>query len=753
MASPTTDRRLGLVGNTAYKVPVTVVATANITQSGEQTIDGVAVKAINTANVPDRVLCVGMTDPTKNGLWDVQTSAWTRSYDANGNYDLVKGTQVYVAQGTVGAGLIYVLTTANPITVGTTALTWSQSLTSGFLALLASTAGASLIGWIRAATGAVATTVSAWLGWQPLSAFEFMTPAQIADVQAGTLLLDVSVPLQTWANAIAGKAGKLPPGKYKQTVALSLKDNTTIYGDGIGVSMLYTALDIEQINANAAGAYNVTFKDLGFYNTFPVSDVAGPTPTATPTSGTATLTGVSSIVGLAKGLRITGTGIPAGTYIRKFVAGTIYMCNSAGVAVNATSSPGPVVVSTFFRQGQTKFHIYAFNAGHWVFDNCYFKSNFVDTDYSPNNHAGIRFDRTSGASYFINEVHNCWVDHGQILMGTSDSNVKNCHVWANPFDYAVGIAAPGVQVEGCNTSAGQISAIYIKASVTELSGAALATIVGNNIDCGNIFYAGYGVFADTPLALTIVGNRINQCNKGGIYTKDAAVVTMTGNTFLDNNQDGLGYSDIETEGVAAQPTGLNYTGNTFYQSGSKAPTIGFAIREINSGFAPANCSYGHNVITGGGNYTNSAFSIATTVASGQYPKVVGNAGGGTETESIGNAITNKYTGSLTGCTTVPTADVQWSRQGDLISLRLPIVFNATSNSSACTITGMPAAIRPAVQCGGTIILTDNGVNALGTANIAPSGVITLLTNTASGGFTAANAKGVFIGNVTYPLQG
>lgn len=132
MTSPTTDRRLGLAGNTAIKAPVTVVAASNITLSGEQTIDSIAVLASNAAGVPDRVLCTAQTDGTENGIYDVATGAWTRSLDANGNYDLTQGTMVPVARGTTYARTYWNLTTAAPITIDTTSQTWaiSQTLTS-----------------------------------------------------------------------------------------------------------------------------------------------------------------------------------------------------------------------------------------------------------------------------------------------------------------------------------------------------------------------------------------------------------------------------------------------------------------------------------------------------------------------------------------------------------------------------------------------------------------------------------------------
>ena len=57
------------------KTPALVVSTTNITISGTQTIDGVALVAT------DRVLLVGQTDPIENGLWVVQVGAWTRPAD------------------------------------------------------------------------------------------------------------------------------------------------------------------------------------------------------------------------------------------------------------------------------------------------------------------------------------------------------------------------------------------------------------------------------------------------------------------------------------------------------------------------------------------------------------------------------------------------------------------------------------------------------------------------------------------------
>jgi hypothetical protein len=104
----------------AIKAPVRAATTGSgITLSGLQTIDGIALAA------GDRVLVKDQTDATTNGIYNAQTSTWTRAIDANNNSQFAQGLMVAVAGGAVNANGLFRLTTANPITLGTSALTWS----------------------------------------------------------------------------------------------------------------------------------------------------------------------------------------------------------------------------------------------------------------------------------------------------------------------------------------------------------------------------------------------------------------------------------------------------------------------------------------------------------------------------------------------------------------------------------------------------------------------------------------------------
>ena len=122
MTSTTTDVLNGVSTSTAVKAPVRVATTANITLSGTQTIDGVAVVA------EDRVLVKNQTDATENGIYNVKANTWARAADFDGARDVRKGTLVLVTEGTANADIIYKCTTENPIVIGTSSIVFAESV-------------------------------------------------------------------------------------------------------------------------------------------------------------------------------------------------------------------------------------------------------------------------------------------------------------------------------------------------------------------------------------------------------------------------------------------------------------------------------------------------------------------------------------------------------------------------------------------------------------------------------------------------
>lgn len=96
-----------------------VGTTANISLSGTQTIDGVAVIA------GDRVLVKNQSSAAENGIYVVAAGSWARATDADTWSELV-GAFTFVEEGTVNDNSGWVCTSPAGGTLGVTAVTWEQ---------------------------------------------------------------------------------------------------------------------------------------------------------------------------------------------------------------------------------------------------------------------------------------------------------------------------------------------------------------------------------------------------------------------------------------------------------------------------------------------------------------------------------------------------------------------------------------------------------------------------------------------------
>jgi len=100
------------------KAPVLVATTANITLSGEQTIDGVTTSS-------SRVLVKNQGTSSQNGIYVSSSGAWSRASDANTWNSLVSAF-VFVETGNTQADTGWVCTVDPGGTLGVTAVTWVQ---------------------------------------------------------------------------------------------------------------------------------------------------------------------------------------------------------------------------------------------------------------------------------------------------------------------------------------------------------------------------------------------------------------------------------------------------------------------------------------------------------------------------------------------------------------------------------------------------------------------------------------------------
>lgn len=103
-----------------FKNSVRVATTGNISTSGTQTIDGIAVIA------GDRVLVKDQTTGSQNGIYVVAAGAWSRASDASATGSITGGTFVFVEEGSTQEDTSWVVSTDGTITIGTTAITWTQ---------------------------------------------------------------------------------------------------------------------------------------------------------------------------------------------------------------------------------------------------------------------------------------------------------------------------------------------------------------------------------------------------------------------------------------------------------------------------------------------------------------------------------------------------------------------------------------------------------------------------------------------------
>jgi len=112
-----------------YKQTARAITTTNITLSGgaPAVVDGVSL------GLNDRVLVTGQSTGSENGIYSVTTvgagsnGTWARSSDADGAGELNAGSITMVTEGTTYADTQWKLTTDDPITIGSTALTFVRN--------------------------------------------------------------------------------------------------------------------------------------------------------------------------------------------------------------------------------------------------------------------------------------------------------------------------------------------------------------------------------------------------------------------------------------------------------------------------------------------------------------------------------------------------------------------------------------------------------------------------------------------------
>lgn len=111
--SNTVDRLAGASSSLAFKSPCRLGTTANITLSGFQTIDGTLPTSTEHVDLR-RILVKDQTDAAENGIYIMDTGAWQRAKDFDGNNDFRQGTRMYVYGGSTQSGTYIVTSSMDP---------------------------------------------------------------------------------------------------------------------------------------------------------------------------------------------------------------------------------------------------------------------------------------------------------------------------------------------------------------------------------------------------------------------------------------------------------------------------------------------------------------------------------------------------------------------------------------------------------------------------------------------------------------
>lgn len=114
-----------------------------------------------------------------------------------------------------------------------------------------------------------------------------------------------------------------------------------------------------------------------------------------------------------------------------------------------------------------------------------------------------------------------------------------------------------------------------------------------------------------------------------------------------------------------------------------------------------------------------------------------------------------FTGTLTGYASGPTGTINYIIQGAICRLFAPANILGTSNATAMTMTGLPAACVPSSAVSALCPVADNGAGVVGQASIsASSSTITFAmgSSLSATGFTNSGTKGINAGwTIEYPL--
>jgi hypothetical protein len=175
------------------KAPCRVATTGPITLVGEQTIDGVAVVA------DERVLVKDQANTSQNAAYICKTGDWELASDFNQRGDVVKGSFVFVTDGTTNGQTEWYVSTSGRPWPGREAIAFSQYITATAASRYAVTTGSQAYTLVPSDSSSSVKTVNT-AAIQAAIDYAYANNLQTINIPAGTFYCDPDIYLDPPGN-------------------------------------------------------------------------------------------------------------------------------------------------------------------------------------------------------------------------------------------------------------------------------------------------------------------------------------------------------------------------------------------------------------------------------------------------------------------------------------------------------------------------------------------------------------------------
>ncbi len=513
------------------RTSVAVATTANLTLSGEQTIDGVLTST-------SRILVKNQSAPAQNGIYVTAAGAWSRASDSNTAGKLLIGYYYFVSSGTTQGATGWTIQAPQVVTLGTDPVAFGQfSASTTYTAGVGLTLGGNVFAIAAAQTGLTINN----------STIGQTTPA------AGTFT-QATVNNNSFLGNLVIKSGQLNEFATNGVGAIDLNFD----GYNGGTTQFRNVRVYDGKNAQVA-IFTGSTKSLDVVGAISAASFSGAgtglTGTAASlTSGSATILSTTRTIG---GSNFNGSANVTSFPAPGAIGGTT---PSTAVFTTITPSSGANGATTKANYNITVINVKDYGAaGNGSADDTTKINSAISamTSYSTLYFPAGRYRFTGGLTGFSSLTHIKVTGESAELYNDSGS------AGGNTFVFDTGCS----NVEVCGL-------IFTGASTVRGNGIHIR-MAASNCSIHDCFFQGcsdFGVLISYGngdwLTNAVVSNNIFFETLGdGLHIGSAINVSISGNVFLGTGDDGIG---IVADYAAYQPNRVTVTGNTISYAGSTA---------------------------------------------------------------------------------------------------------------------------------------------------------------------------------------